>query len=70
MIFTAWSDAGVGTVANVVLLLAVVYGYVSQGPPSYRTDFGRCSQTALAEPVTDKVVTEADLAQLPEPVAA
>jgi hypothetical protein len=33
MLFTAWSDAAAGTAANLVLLLAVVYGFASQGPP-------------------------------------
>jgi hypothetical protein len=70
VIFTAWSDAWVGTGANVVLLLAVLYGYGSRGPRSYRAEFRRRSQLALAEPVTAANVTEADLGALPEPVAA
>ena len=70
MIFTAWTDARAGTVANIVLLLTVVYGYASQGPTSYRAEFRRRSQTALAEPVAGTVVTEADLGGLPDLVAA
>jgi hypothetical protein len=59
-----------GTVATVILVLAVVYGYASHGPTSYRTEFRHRSQTALAEPSTGKVVSEADLEELPGPVAA
>lgn len=32
VIVTSWGDAKTGTAANVVLVLAVVYGFVSQGP--------------------------------------
>ncbi|MEY2424309.1 MAG: hypothetical protein QOI95_4376 [Acidimicrobiaceae bacterium] len=70
MIFTAWADASAGTAANLILLLAVVYGCASQGPTSYRTEFRHRSQTALAESITGNVVTEDDLAHLPDLVAA
>lgn len=36
VIATSWSDAKVGTIANAILLAAVVYGYASQGPTSHR----------------------------------
>jgi hypothetical protein len=70
MIFTTWSDASAGALANLILLLAVVYGYASQGPRSYRAEFRRRSQLALSEPIVGEVVTEDDLADLPDPVAA
>ena len=70
MIFTTWSDASAGTLANLILLLAVVYGYASQGPTSYRAEFRRRSQIALTQPIDGELVTEADLAELPDPVAA
>ncbi|MET0578902.1 MAG: DUF6544 family protein [Ilumatobacteraceae bacterium] len=70
LIITAWSDARAGTLANILLLLAVVYGYASHGPRSYRAEFRRRSHLALAAPLTDGVVTEADLRTLPAPVAA
>ena len=34
VIFTAWSDAKAGTVANVILLVAVAVGYASRGSTS------------------------------------
>jgi len=69
-ILTSWSDAKVGTFANVVLLVAVGYGFLSQGPTSFRAEYRRRVTAALAEPVACTVVGEADLAHLPIPVAA
>jgi hypothetical protein len=69
VILTLWSDAKAGTVANIILLAAVVYGYASQGPASYRAEYRRRVDAALTEPLPNGVVTEADLADLPEPVA-
>jgi len=69
VIFTLWSDAKAGTVANIILLAAVVYGYASQGPASYRAQYRRRVDAALTEAPPNGVVTEADLADLTEPVA-
>ena|GEM_PF-163767 len=70
VIFTSWSDAKVGTVANVILLAAAVYGYAAQGPRSYRAEYRRRVDTALSASLPDGVVSEADLATLPQAVAA
>ena len=69
VITSSWSDAKAGTIANVVLLAAVIYGYASQGPTSYRAEFRRLVDAALAEPAQDAIVTESELAHLPAPVA-
>src|SRR5450755_2784045 len=69
VIITSWSDAKAGTIANVVLLAAIIYGYASQGPTSYRAEFHRLVNNALAEPAQDAIVTESELAHLPAPVA-
>lgn len=74
VIFTSWGDAKAGTVANVLLAMSAVYGFRSQGPTSYRARFRRLAHetTAAAVPTdraSDLLVTEADLAQLPPPVA-
>jgi hypothetical protein len=67
VIVTAWSDAMVGTVANVLLLVAVLYGFASRGPLSLRADYERHLQHAW--PCTEQHdVTEADLGPLPDPV--
>lgn len=68
VIFTSWNDARVGSVANVVLLAAVVYGFAAQGPASFRAKYRRQVKTALKAP-PDGVVTEVDLATLPPAVA-
>jgi hypothetical protein len=71
-IITAWTDAAAGSVANVLLLAAAAYGYASQGPGSFRSKYRRRVAASLAalEPTRGGTVTEADLASLPEPVAA
>jgi hypothetical protein len=70
LIFSAWTDAKAGAVANAVLLVGVVYGYAADGPGSYRSKYRRLRAAALEQPITDQVVTDADSAALPEPVAA
>jgi hypothetical protein len=70
VIVTSWADAKVGTIANVVLLLAVVYGWASQGPRGARAEYRRRASTALDISHSSLVVTEADLKRLPAPVAA
>jgi hypothetical protein len=69
-IVTSWADAKAGTVANVMLLGAVVYGWASQGPRGARAEYRRRAGDALAAPISAALVTEADLAHLPVPVAA
>jgi hypothetical protein len=65
-IVTTWSDARAGTAANVVVLLVAAYGFVSLGPPSLTAEWEHRTQAALA---AGTLVTQADLAGLPEPVA-
>src|SRR5664279_63821 len=67
VIATSWSDASVGTVANLLLFVAVLYGFAARGPFSLRAEF----EHALARewPSADpRLVTEDDLAALPEPL--
>ncbi|WP_460707042.1 Acg family FMN-binding oxidoreductase [Myceligenerans halotolerans] len=75
MIFSSWSDAKAGTAANLILLVAVIHGYASWGPASYRAEYHRRARSALADLATKMrsaagMVTDADLAHLPAPVAA
>lgn len=70
-ILTSWNDARAGTVVNVVLALAAGYAFASVGPSSFRAQWR--NQAAAALSVVDQdpaMVTEADLAPLPEPLAA
>lgn len=67
VIVTSWSDALVGTVANVLLLVAVLYGFASRGPLSLRAEYEH--QVAQAWPsASEQLVTDADLEPLPAPV--
>ncbi|GAA1937423.1 DUF6544 family protein [Nocardioides marmoribigeumensis] len=69
-IVSSWADAKAGTAANLVLVLVSAYGFASLGPGSQAAQFDRQAHVALSRtPHTAGVVTEADLARLPEPVA-
>ena len=68
VIVSAWRDAWAGTVVNVVLLVAVSHGWLTEGPLSFRAEFERDAAAGLARPLEAPVVTEADLASLPGPV--
>lgn len=68
VIVSAWRDAWAGTAANVVLLAVVAHGWLTDGPRSFHAQFVRDAQAGLARPLTAPVVSEADLAPLPEPV--
>jgi hypothetical protein len=68
VIVTSWADARVGTIPNVVILIAVVYGAFAWGPFGLRAEYtGRTSQR-LAKPADATLVTEAELSPLPAPV--
>ena len=41
VILSAWRDAWAGTAVNVVLLLAVAYGWFTEGPRRFRAQFQR-----------------------------
>ena len=71
VICTSWNDAKTGTAANALLLAALGYTLMSRGPFSYRAEYQRRSAAALRESVqsSDAVVTETDLAHLPDPLA-
>jgi len=71
VIVASWGDARFGTIANVLLLAAVVHGAFAWGPFGLRAEYTRLvgdgvARAAGAPPTT--VVTEADLAPLPSAV--
>lgn len=68
-IATAWTDAKVGTVANVVLLVGVVFGALTFGPWSLRARYDAAVNGGLVRLSPVPPVTEADLGHLPAPVA-
>lgn len=70
VIVTSWADAKVGTLANVLLLVGVIYGWASQGPRGARAEYRRRATEALTVPNAYDVVTETDLGHLPTMVGA
>ena len=80
LIATAWADARFGTVANVLLLVPILVVLADHRPGSLRAAYARAVRDGMAReaaamraddaraPGID-VVTEADLARLPPPVA-
>ena len=70
-IATSWNDAKAGTTVNVLLVVAAVHGFASVGPASFHDQWNAKSSRALAATDhTPALVTEADLGDLPAPVAA
>jgi hypothetical protein len=71
-IATSWSDAKYGTAANLILVIAAGYGFASLGPTSFQAQFHDQAGLALADTASTPkaLVTEQDLAGLPEPLAA
>ncbi len=71
LVVTSWSDAWAGTVVNVLMLLVAGHGFLARGPGSMRAEYRRLAAVATAE--SDRspgdLVTEADLADLPTPLA-
>ena len=67
-IFSAWGDACYGSTLNGLLLVGVVYSFAAHGPRSLRAEYQVAVRDLLIEPITDGLVTEADLEPLPEPV--
>jgi hypothetical protein len=68
-IASAWSDAKVGTAANVVALVAAVYGAFAWGPFGLTARYEELSRAVLRGAPAAGLVTEDDLARLPKPVA-
>lgn len=68
VIVASWSDAKFGTIANVLVLGGVLYGFASQGPLGLRAEYAREVRERLVLAASLPLVTEGDLASLPEPV--
>jgi hypothetical protein len=64
-IVTSWNDVRYGTIANVIVLVGVALGFLSQGPSSLRAEYDREIAQGMGRTVATPLLTEADLAQLP-----
>ena len=67
-IATSWSDAKYGSIANVIVLVGVVLGLLSQGPSSFRAEYEREVGQSVGHASATPVLTEADIAHLPAAV--
>jgi hypothetical protein len=67
VILSAWSDARFGTVANVLIALFALHAFAAEGPLGLRSEYREAVQARLPEELEAPVVTEEDLAHLPEP---
>ena len=65
VIITSWADARYGTIANVIVLVGVVLGFLWQGPWSFRAEYDRDIAQGLGRAVSTPLLTEGDLVQLP-----
>ncbi len=63
-----WSDAKFGTLANILIFLGVVYGFVSLGPISFSAEYRQLVDNRLRTIAPSSILTESDLLHLPEPV--
>lgn len=68
VIVSAWSDARFGTVANVLIAIFALHAFAAEGPLGLRSEYRKAVQARLPEEIEAPVVTEEDLAHLPEPV--
>jgi hypothetical protein len=68
VIVPSWTDAKIGALANAVVLVGVVFGFLSQGPVSLRAEYDQDVETYVSVPVSATPLTDADLAHLPPPV--
>ena len=68
VIVSVWRDAWAGTGVNVILLLVVAHGLLTEGPWSFHEQYIRDGRAGLARTSAAPVIVEADLTGLPEPV--
>lgn len=68
VIVSSWRDAWAGSIANLVLLLAVGHGWLTEGPRSFHAQFVRDAAAGRARAVEAPLITPSDLAGLPAPV--
>ncbi|HXH05323.1 MAG TPA: DUF6544 family protein [Vicinamibacterales bacterium] len=67
-IVASWADAKVGALANAIVLVGVVFGFLAQGPFSLRARYDRDVRSRVSTAASPLPVTERDLAHLPAPV--
>jgi hypothetical protein len=67
-IAASWEDAWAGTIPNLVIFVAALYGLAAEGPWSLRAEYRRRARSRMGVSTTREEITESDLAELPRPV--
>jgi hypothetical protein len=67
-IVPSWTDAKFGTLANAIVCVGVLFGFLAQGPYSLRAQYERDIESVIARGSPSGTIVEADLAHLPSPV--
>ncbi len=65
VIMASWTDAKFGTIANIIVLAGVIFGFASHGPLSFRAEFERQALAGLGRSAPQPVLAETDIASLP-----
>ena len=68
LIFTTWSDAKWGTIANIIILIPVIIGYFQNRPDSFENRFESIVKEQLATSVQSELLTANDISHLPQMV--
>jgi hypothetical protein len=68
LIIASWSDAKFGTLANVIVVLALVPALAETRPGSFSHQYEKAVREGLGRSAEMPLVTEGDLAHLPAPV--
>ncbi len=65
VILSSWSDARFGLIPNGILLVGVIFGFLTYGPFSLRAEYDEDRDRLLSVSVSEQIVTDADLSHLP-----
>jgi hypothetical protein len=68
VILPAWSDAKFGTIANALVLVGLVFGFLGQGPRSLRAEYEHDVRALVSAPASATPISDSDLERLPPPV--
>jgi hypothetical protein len=68
VVVMAWTDAKFGALGNLIIVVAVLFGYLAHGPTSLETAYQHDVARALGRATRTEVVRDADLSHLPATV--
>ena len=68
VIVPSWADAKFGALANGIVVVGILFGFLSDGPWSLRAEYERDVASRIPGSITPAVIAEQDLVHLPVPV--